>query len=397
MASTRSSNTLQRSRISEFEIFIGSLRSKFEENLKQKSFKSEHKKPRMNTNNQEPFLALVRAGLWEKDVDLREYGSKDFDEILRLAEEQNVIGLVTAGIEHIQDVKVPQQYTLQFVGQSLQIEQQNQSMNNFISVLVDKMCKVDIYTLLVKGQGIAQCYEKPLWRASGDVDLLLNDSNYEKAKGFLLPLSSGHKPDERYSKHLGMNIDQWYVEIHGTLRTGLSGRIDRVVDEVQRSVFYGGEVRSWMNGKTTVFLPSPDNDVFFVFTHFIKHFYKEGMNLRQICDWCRLLWTYKDTLNYGLLELRIKKAGLMKVWRAFASLAVEYLGMPIEAMPFYDSRFKGKGSKLIEFILIGYTGNKIKYTWGVARIFPVKTICYLPSIFLNVNCLKIKERILGCL
>ena len=350
----------------------------------------------MKNNTIDVFLALVRAGLWEKDVELQKFGATDFDEILRLAEEQNVIGLVTAGIEHIQDVKVPQQYTLQFVGQSLQIEQQNLAMNSFISGLIEKMRKADIYTLLVKGQGIAQCYEKPLWRASGDVDLLLSESNYEKAKGFLLPLASDHKPDERYSKHLGMNIDQWYVEIHGTLRTGLSSRIDREVDAVQRDVFYGGNVRSWMNGKTTVFLPSPDNDVFFVFTHFIKHFYKEGMTLRQICDWCRLLWTFRDSLDHGLLESRIKKAGLMREWKAFAALAVDYLGMPVEAMPLYDVRCKKddvRAKILIKFILSGYSGNVVRDTWSIAKIFPWNTIQFAPAIFLNVNGLKIKERV----
>lgn len=349
-------------------------------------------------NNCQTFLALVKAGLWEKDVELRQYETTDYDEILHLAEEQNVIGLVTAGIEHIQDVKVPQQYTLQFVGQSLQIEQQNLAMNSFISGLIEKMHKADIYTLLVKGQGIAQCYEKPLWRSSGDVDLLLSDSNYEEAKGVLLPLASDHKPDERYSKHLGMNIDQWYVEIHGTLRTGLSSRIDREVDAVQKDVFYGGNVRSWQNGKTTVFLPSPDNDVFFVFTHFIKHFYKEGMNLRQICDWCRLLYTYKDSLNYGLLKSRIRKAGLVSEWKAFAVLAIEYLGMPADVMPLFDVRCKRddlRAKKLIELILGENSGSKAKDTLSIAKIFPINTIRFAPAIFLNVNSLKIKERLLG--
>ena len=353
----------------------------------------------MNTNNQKAFLALVSAGLWETDVQLQSYGKVDYEEVMRLAEEQNVIGLVTAGIEHIKDVKVPQQYTLQFVGQSLQIEQQNLAMNSFISGLIVKMRKADIYTLLVKGQGIAQCYEKPLWRASGDVDLLLSESNYEKAKEFLLPLASDHKPDERYSKHLGMNIDQWYVEIHGTLRTGLSSRIDREVDAVQRNVFYGGNVRSWNNHGVQVFLPAPNEDVFFVFTHFIKHFYKEGMNLRQICDWCRLLWTYRDSLNHGLLESRIKKAGLMSEWRGFASLAVEYLGMPVEAMPLFNEndnqnhKKAEKAERLVDFILRGYFGNVVRDTWSIAKIFPWNTIQFAPAIFLNVNGLKIKERV----
>jgi hypothetical protein len=47
--------------------------------------------------------------------------------------------------------------------------------------------------------------------------------------------------------------------------------------------------------------------------------------------------------------------GLMSEWKAFASLAVNYLGMPSVAMPFYDSRFKVKGEQILEFVL--KTGN----------------------------------------
>jgi len=346
--------------------------------------------------NKETFLALVKAGLWGKDVELQKYGTTDFDEIMRLAEEQSVIGLVTAGLEHVTDAKVPQDVLLQFIGQALQLEQRNTSMNKFIAELIEKMRNEAIYTLLVKGQGVAQCYEKPLWRASGDVDLLLSDSNYEKAKEFLLPLASDHKPDERYSKHLGMNIDQWYVEIHGTLRTGLSSRIDREVDAVQRGVFYGGNVRSWNNHGVQVFLPAPNEDVFFVFTHFIKHFYKEGMNLRQICDWCRLLFCYREKLDLRVLESRINRTGLMGEWRAFAALAVEYLGMPNEAMPFYDGRSKKdevRVKQLVELILDGYSGSVVQDTWKIAKIFPWNTIRFAPAIFLNVNWLKVRERV----
>lgn len=345
--------------------------------------------------NLEAFFALVRAGLWEQEVRLSSLEIIDFAEVYRLAGAQSVIGLVAAGIDYVADVRPSKEDVLQFVGQTLQIEQRNISMNSFIEGIVKKMQEKSIYALLVKGQGIAQCYERPLWRTSGDIDFLMSSDNYEKAKQFMLPLCSTHKSEERYSGHLGLSIDPWYVEIHGSLRTGLSERVDREVDAVQQDVFCEGKVRSWQNGKTTVFIPAPDNDVFFVFTHFIKHLYKEGLTLRQVCDWCRLLWKYKESLNQELLESRINKAGLMREWRVFASLSVNYLGMPVEAMPLYDERFKRKSSKLMNFILNGYSGNKVKDTWRVGRIFPWKTFCYLPSIFLNVNRLKIKERIQG--
>ena len=351
----------------------------------------------MKNNTIGAFLELVRAGLWEKDAQLLQYGKIDYNKLLNLAEEQAVLGLVTAGLEHVQDVKVPQEWVLQFIGSTLQLEQQNLAMNEFIAKLIARMRDANIYTLLVKGQGIAQCYEKPLWRASGDVDLLLSDNYYGKAKDFLLPLSSGNKPDERYSKHLGMNIGEWYVEIHGTLRTGLSERVDKEVDAVQKDVFYGGKVRSWVNHGVHVFMPAPDEDVFFVFTHYIKHFYKEGMNLRQICDWCMLLWTYRDNIDIELLEKRIRNARLMGEWRGFASLAVEHLGMPVEAMPMFSSEnfWKSKADKIISFILVDYKQNIVRDTWSITKIFPLNTIRFFPAIFFNVNGLKIIERMSG--
>ena len=122
-------------------------------------------------NNQKVFFELLRAGLWEKDARLSQYKEIDYSVILKLAEEQSVVGLVAAGLEHVVDVKVPQQWALQFAGQTIQLEQRNKAMNAFIAKLIEKLRYNNVYTLLVKGQGIAQCYERPLWRASGDVDL----------------------------------------------------------------------------------------------------------------------------------------------------------------------------------------------------------------------------------
>lgn len=350
---------------------------------------------RNDENIRKAFLELVKVGLWGNgNLDIRIEGATDWQEFYRLATEQSVLGLVLDGLEY-SDVKPPQVLLLQWIGEVLLIEKRNKAMNLFVAELVEKMRAADIYSILVKGQGVAQCYEKPLWRPSGDVDLLLSEVNYKKAKELLLPLSSSNKNEERYSQHLGMSIGKWYVEIHGSLRTGLSARVDKEVDAAQGSVFIGGNVRSWDNNGTLVFLPAPTEDVFLVFTHFIKHFYKEGMSLRQLCDWCRLLWTYRESLNYRKLELWIYKAGLMKEWKAFYNLASRYLGMPDldSRLMVNDSRFDDKADRLMEFILGGYSGNKIKDTLQIAKIFPWKALRYSPSIFLNVNWLKIKERI----
>lgn len=308
-------------------------------------------------NNIQAFLALVKAGLWERDACLLPYGKIDFQEVYRLAQEQTVVGLVAAGLEYVEDVKPSKDMLLTLVGEALQLEQRNTAMNNFIGNIVEKMRNSNIYALLVKGQGIAQCYERPLWRACGDVDFFLSNNNYYKAKEFLTPLASKIDEENPVRRHLGMTIDEWAVELHATLRGCLWKSLDNVLDEVQEEVFCGGAVRTWMNDNIQVFLPRADEDVIFVFSHILQHFFQGGIGLRQICDLCRLIWSYKESIDKQLLESRLRKMGVMSEWHSFAYLAVNTLGMPGEAMPFYSPtrKWERKANKALTFIL--ETGN----------------------------------------
>lgn len=305
-------------------------------------------------SNQQAFLALLRAGLWERDIRLLQYGDIDYSIIYQLSVEQSVVGLVAAGLGHVIDIKPPKEIALKFVGETLQLEKMNNSMNCFIGVLVDKMREEDIYALLVKGQGVAQCYERPLWRSIGDVDLLLDSLNYDKAKSLLLPLSTSVEEEYTNYLHLGLVIEPWKVELHGTLRSGLTNRIDRIIDQLQAVSTQKGNNRKWENGGTEILLPAHDEDVLYVFTHILQHFYREGsIGFKQICDWCRLLWTYKDKFDLKLLELRLNKMGIMNEWLVFGLMAVNYFGMPPVTMPFYvsNNRNNKKARSILESLL----------------------------------------------
>ena len=299
------------------------------------------------------FFALLRAGLWENEARLSCYVGVDFEKICDLSRGQSVLGLIAAGFEHVTDVKVPKDIALTVAGEMLLLEQQNSAMNHFIGALMEKMNASGICSLLVKGQGIAQCYERPLWRACGDVDLFLNEENYYKAKEILTQHAKSIDEENPANLHLGMTIDPWVVELHGTLRSGLWKELDKELDAIQDQTFYNKEFRLWKDGETNVLLPSPNNDVIFVFTHILQHFFMGGIGLRQICDWSRLLYTYKSDVNAPLLESRLKKMGLVSEWKAIAALAVNTLGMPVEAMPLYSQAEKWvrKSDRILALIL----------------------------------------------
>lgn len=356
-------------------------------------------------NNQGAFFELMRAGLWEREARLLQFKEIDFNEVYRLAEEQSVIGLVAAGLDHVKDIKAPKEIVLQFVGTALQLERQNTAMNKFIGEMLDKMKESCIESVLIKGQGVAQCYERPLWRSCGDVDLLLNGENYEKGKRFLSGITDAEPEEYSFNKEYITSVQGWCLELHGSLRCGLSAALNRGVDEIQKRICDNQHVRYWVVDGKKIPLPEENDDALVIFTHFIKHFYKGGLGARQICDWCRLLWTYKETIDLKLLEIRLKTMGLMTEWKAFAAYAVDYLGMPSEAMPLYDgaSKWKSKAEKVHAFIIeVGNFGHNIdggyyrKYPFlirktismcrrmGVlirhSRIFPWHSITFMPHV-----------------
>ena len=287
--------------------------------------------------NTQVFLELLRTGLWEKEIRPLRFDGIDYEVIYQLADSQAVVGLVAAGMEHIKGTSALRKDVMPFLSRVVALEQRNAAMNSFIQDLMGTIRSEGIECLLIKGQGIAQCYERPHWRAAGDVDLFLDSRSFEKAALFLPSLASSNDENRPETKHFAMTIGPWEVELHGTLRSQLGRRIDRVIDQVQWDTFENRRFRVWKNGSTDVILPGPDNDVFFVFTHILQHFLRGGIGLRQICDWCRLLWTFRDDIDRPLLETRIRASGLFPEWKSFATFAVEYLEMPEEAMPFYSA------------------------------------------------------------
>ncbi len=359
--------------------------------------------------NREVFFALIRAGLWDNYESVCGEGlSVNGSDMLRLAEEQSVMGLMAAGIEKLTAFSIPLTEKLTLLGKCQLIEQRNIAMDSFVAELMQRLHETGIKAVLLKGQGIAQCYAKPLWRSSGDVDLLLDEENYKKAKELLLPMASEAGKEFEYDQHQSLTIGAYTVELHGSQRSGLSDRMDEVIDEVQRDVCENGKVRTWINGNVPINLPAPDEDVILVFTHFLKHFYKGGIGLRQICDWCRLLWTYRDTLNYGLLKSRISTMGLISEWKAFAAFAVDYLGMPVDAIPLYSSekKWKRKAKRICSFIMeVGNMGHNRDMSYYHSKpyliqkaisvryrcvdllrhmaIFPLDSIRFFPRIMIN--------------
>ena len=314
----------------------------------------------LKDRNIRSFFALLRSGLWgDGNPVVRIDGTADWQEVYRLATEQSILGLVLAGLEH-SDVKPRKELLLQWIGEVQVIEQRNKEMNVFVAELIDRLRKKGSYCLLVKGQALAQSYGRPLWRSSGDVDLFLF-VDYKKTQTYLqtIGVKISHETDKNKERlNAEFQVGEWLVELHGTLHANLSSKMDKVIDSVQHEVFTEDKVRVWKNGDVDVILPAPNEDIIFVFSHILQHFFLGGIGLRQLCDLCRLLWTYRNSVDKDLLHKRLWKMGVVTEWKVFVALMVEHLGLPAEAAPLYESGYKKKAGGALNYILeVGNFGH----------------------------------------
>ena len=172
--------------------------------------------------------------------------------------------MVAAGLEHVIGIKVPKEDVLQFVGQALQLEQRNQAMNFFIGMTLEKFHEDGIEAVLIKGQGVAQCYAKPEWRSAGDVDLLLNEENYEKGKAFLKGISETEPEEYSFNKEYITTFGGWCLELHGSLRCGLSAALNKEVDAIQKEICDNHHVRYWEAAGKQIPLPEEKVHTFII-------------------------------------------------------------------------------------------------------------------------------------
>lgn len=315
------------------------------------------------TKSRDLFMALLRAGLWEDGtLELCPADAKYLESACKLASQQSVPGLIAAGLEHVtgpgaDKFEIPMDISMKLVSTMLAIEKRNGEMNRFIAELLSGLREEKLNVVLVKGQGIAQCYGRPLWRACGDIDLLVDGHAYARMSEILAARASQVEKEDKSNMHFAMTVDGWEIELHGKLNSHVSSRADRVVDKVKDMVLSENQTRIWRNGGTEVRLSSPDCDAVLVFSHILQHYFRGGIGLRQICDWCRLLSTYASSIDRALLESRIRGMGMMTEWKSFAALAVDHLGMPEDLMPMYDSgsRWSGNARSILEHIF--ETGN----------------------------------------
>lgn len=285
---------------------------------------------------QEALFTLIRLGLETETPSkegLRTIASlcgREWTQLGVLAEKQGVLGIVMDGIERCHTdytdstANLPLELKLEWIGETLQIEQSNQQQIAVMNDLAEKWSQKGCRVMVMKGQANGAFYPRPNHRSPGDIDCYLFD---DYAKGNVIARQVGADVDESWYKHSVINYKRETFENHQYFvhtRDGKRGK--RLNQELVDAVI--GERFTVMEG-TNVLMPPVQWNAMFLTYHACSHFVSEGLRLKQILDWAMFLKSHQNDVNWPEFYAFCERNHLRRFADAMTAIAVNYLGIKV--------------------------------------------------------------------
>ena len=288
----------------------------------------------------EQFFSLLKAGLGWGDNNLNCFplSATEWQKIWMQAQKQTVCGFIFAGIEKLPAEKQPpKEMMMQMWALTERIRKANMKM----VVVAKEICgwfeNEGLEPTIIKGITAGALYNNPELRMPGDIDLFF-PNDYEKAvpivkgKGIEVTLEDFHDVFTYKGVH---------VELHHTAFRPLLPIKNMDFSPIcLESENYSGRM---LNIKANAML---------LMMHPARHFMKEGIGIRHLCDWAMLLKKYEECTEVEDAWNEMKRQGAERFVIEFTAIAVEYLGLQLKHKERWIGNSKPKmREKMLDIIM----------------------------------------------
>lgn len=307
----------------------------------------------MINREQQQFLALLRAGLWDTPAEATLFsGSVNWEAIFTCSVQQTVLGLVAEGINSLPSVYQPPAAIQNKMRSRLTSGIRSHAhFNRVLAELVTMLRQKGICPVLLKGQGVAMDYADPTRRQCGDIDLYIGQEDYERACSLARQQYGTDRHATESEKHYHFSHDGVIIELHRIAERLPAPWHNHRFQHWTQHHLQSNHLRRVEIGGTEIALPPIHFDALYIFNHAWHHFSAGGgIGLRQLCDWVRYLHTFHQEINREELKRNLKAFGIWRAWRIFGCIAVDTLGLPEDEFPFYTSRYVRYGEKMLAMI-----------------------------------------------
>ena len=297
------------------------------------------------------YFVLLRSAMWDDSE--CEADHVEWKDVLETALRQTTMGLVChAALQCEAGHRLPEKNKAFLRNKLVSLARTCQRFNAMIARLVTALRDKGIESVLMKGQGLAANYPIAELRQCGDIDLYVGKEKYDAACALADAMAGEAEAAKGYGTELNYHVvvEGIVVEIH-RLTSLLYYREMNVIYEPysDKGMAVGGN--SMMINGVKVWLPADTFNALFVFHHAFHHFISGGVGMRQLCDWTMLLHAKRETINRAELSDMLSRLQLMDAWQVFGCIAVDWLGLPVEEMPFYDEKCSKRAKRTVAIIL----------------------------------------------
>lgn len=212
-----------------------------------------------------------------------------------------------------------------------QISLQNYRLLFLTKYVVGLLEENELRVVVLKGVSTAKYYPVPELRKSGDVDLLLLDTDKIGLVKQIL-LTNGFKIyEEQLANHHTSFLSEEgiSIEIHTMLAEPFdNGKINRYLDKMVKDKQLETDTLYAMELELPVL--SKAYYAYELLLHMMQHFLRSGFGLKLLCDWV-VFWQYPVEENEKSTYLRLLEESRVKGFSDLVTqVCVKYLGMPKE-------------------------------------------------------------------
>jgi len=315
------------------------------------------------------LFEILRSELWGTGLSFSQLSHSEFEELMALAGEQTVTGLVGDCLIK-NNIKLEREDALSLFAKLKAIEKRNAHVNENLVSFVNFMERKGVDYIIVKGQVAGALYPNPDVRMSGDVDLYFVGDNYEKIKGLVEQRLGKQLSKLSDGKHVEFEVNSVVFELHEKLSRLATRKHQEYWDQMIDNAILEGTDTVTIAGKEIKTLSATYNALY-IFVHLFYHMTASGVGLRQLCDMMKSLsptLPHREgvsKIDKERLEEILKELGYLKAYKAMGAFLVEYLGLPEEEFPFTLTEKDRKWVETIKKNILkrgnfGRTGRKVK-------------------------------------
>ncbi|EGW38461.1 nucleotidyltransferase family protein [Desulfosporosinus sp. OT] len=303
----------------------------------------------MNTS-QEQLLSLltlaIHGGVPSYEIFSSIYGEELFD----LALQHNVFSFLYPTLnKHCEEIKLDELIMRRWKEATLYMATRQVSMINKIRTIFELFESSGIPVISLKGLVLKGLYPQPELRNMGDIDLLIQENDMQRAIELLG--KHGYRPNSKDLNnpkymHIGMYISGSFpVELHRTLwHPSIMKTKD---DHVWLNHMWQNKRLVIMEGLKFTALSLEDEFINLV-VHLSRHIMGDGAQLRQLCDFVLFVKIYWNMMDIKYIEHTIEAMELYAFYQHLHTSCHFYLGLTVPTKS--DMLKENKSDVLINLI-----------------------------------------------